>query len=86
MNFESLASKKKIFRDYAEVDCRELVGYIIGNVSVGINSEETGLLIELEKTINGGVIGIDIRYDPSREAKDLPLSISEEYIKYAFKD
>lgn len=77
---------EKIFRDYAEVDGIELVGYIIGKVSVGINSEDTGLLIELEKTINGGVIGIDICYDPSQEAEDLPLSISEEYIKYAFKD
>ena len=50
---------EKIFRDYAEVDGIELVGYIIGKVSVGINSEDTGLLIELEKTINGGVIGIN---------------------------
>lgn len=75
---------RKIFRDYAEVDERALVGYYVSNARKDINAEETGLLIELEREIEGGIIGIDICYDPGEESEDIPFTISREYIKHAF--
>lgn len=72
---------RKIFRDYAEVDERILVGYYVSNARKDINADETGILIELEKYVEGGVLGIDICYDPSEKSEEIPFSITNEYIK-----
>lgn len=74
----------RVFRDYAEIDPSALVGYRISKVDLGINYEDSGISIELEREIEGGVIGIEICYDPSEESEDAPFSISEEYIKHVF--
>lgn len=74
----------RVFRDYAEIDPSALVGYRISKVDVGINYEDSGINIELEREVEGGVLGIDIRYDPSDENDGIPLSISGEYIKHIF--
>lgn len=71
----------KLFTDYYMVDEEKLKGFTIANVSIGINSEDSGMLIELEREINGAVIGIDILYDPDNEELEEALNISEEYIK-----
>lgn len=77
---------KRTFRDYAEIAREELLeGYRVNKVTVGINAEDTGLLIEMEREITGGLIGIDILYDPSEENKETPFMISDEYIKHVFR-
>ena len=75
----------KTYRDYAEhVDGKFLEGYRVCNVSTGINSEGSGILIEMECEITGGVIGVNILYDPSEEMTETPFMISDEYIKHVF--
>jgi hypothetical protein len=75
----------KTYRDYAEyVDGKFLEGYRVCDVSMGVNPEESGMLIEMEREITGGVIGVDVLYDPSEEGKDTPFMISDEYIKHVF--
>ena len=49
---------------------------------IGCNAEDSGMLISCEKEIDGGIIGIDICYDPND--KNTPLTISNEYIKKVF--
>ena len=72
------------FRDYMEKDMEGLIeGYVVSEVSIGINQEETGVLIRLEREIDGGVIGIDICYNPAEY--ESPFTISNEYIKRVFK-
>lgn len=73
----------KVFRDYAELVSEELLeGYLVRKVTTGVNKEETGILIELEREITGGLIGIDILYDPTEE--ETPFMISDEYIRHVF--
>lgn len=72
---------KKIYRSYEEVLNDELlVGYTICKVTTGINEEDSGAFIELEREITNGIIGIDICYDPVN--KEIPFTISSEYIKH----
>ena len=76
---------KKIFRDYAELISDEsLEGYLVRKVISGINAEQTGITITLEKEITGGIIGVDILYDPTFE--ETPFMISDEYILHVFED
>lgn len=75
---------KKVFTEYYMADEERLKGFTIANVSFGINEEETGMLIELEREINGAVVGIDILYDPDNEELEEALNISEEYLKEAY--
>ncbi|MCI8319072.1 MAG: hypothetical protein HFG96_11340 [Lachnospiraceae bacterium] len=75
---------KKVFTEYYMADEERLNGFTIANVSFGINEEETGMLIELEREINGAVVGIDILYDPDNEELEEALNISEEYLKKAY--
>lgn len=79
-----VGKKVRAFRDYMEKDMDGLLeGYIVSNVITGINSEDTGILISLEREITGGVIGIDVCYDPTDN--EVPLTISDEYIKHVFE-
>lgn len=73
---------KKVFRDYAEVNEKLMEGYTVVNVSTGINAEDTGLMMELEKTIDNVTIGIDVIYNPDHEEYETELMVSEEYVKY----
>ena len=70
----------KVFRHYPEVEMDKLIGYTIVNVLVG---EDQGFLIEAEREVSGGKLGIDIRYD---EEDEVELTISNEYIKCISKE
>lgn len=71
------------FKDYAEVNERILEGYTITNVSTGINSEDSGMLLELSKKIDNVTIGIDVCFNPApdSEINETEFMISEEYVK-----
>lgn len=71
----------RTFRDYAEVNEKILEGYTVAKATTGINAEETGIMLELERQIDNVVLGIDIFYDPSPEGGETPFMISEEYVK-----
>ena len=53
----------------------------MAKVSTGINAEDSGMMIELERVIDNVTIGIDIIYDPTDE-KGVPFRVSEEYVKH----
>lgn len=72
---------KKVFGDYAGVNLEIMKGFIVVNVEVGINAEETGMYMELERTIDNVTIGIDVIYNPDHEENETELMISQEYIK-----
>ena len=42
----------KVFRDYAEVNESMMEGFTVAKVSTGINSEDSGMMLELERTID----------------------------------
>lgn len=58
---------KRVFRDYAEVNEKLMEGYTVAKVTTSINAEDTGLMMELEKTIDNVTIGIDVIYNPDHE-------------------
>lgn len=70
----------RIFRHYPEVDMEKLKGYTITDVIV---PEDEGFVIEVERDIEGGTLGIDICYDPNEETE---ITISNEYIKCISKE
>ena len=72
----------KTFRDYAEADKRILEGYTVAKVCIGINAEDTGLMMELERVIDNVMIGVDIIYNPAHEEGETELMISNEYVKH----
>lgn len=72
----------KVFRDYAEVNESMMEGSTVTRVSSGINAEGSGMMLELERTIDNVTIGVDVVYNPSCEDGETPLMLSEEYIKY----
>ena len=76
---------KKVFRDYAEVKASSLEGYKVERVTIGINAQDTGLLMELERTIDNVTIGIDLIYNPDHENDETEFMISEEYMKHIEK-
>lgn len=75
--------KKVVFRDYAEVNEKNLEGYTITNVSTGINAEDTGMYLELSRKIDNVTLGIDVCFnpDPDPELNETVFMISEEYVK-----
>ena len=71
---------KRVFRDYAEVNEELLEGFTVTKVSTGINAEGSGMMLELERTIDNVTIGVDVVYDPDFEAT--AFMVSEEYVKH----
>lgn len=76
---------KKVFRDYAEVNEKLLEGFTVAEVLTGINAEDSGMMLELERTIDNVTIGIDVIYNPDHEENETPFMISEEYVKHIQK-
>lgn len=75
----------KVFRDYAEVNESMMEGFTVQNVSIGINTEGSGMMLELERQIDGITIGVDVVYDPDCKDGETPFMVSEEYVKYKYK-
>lgn len=73
---------KKVFRDYAEVNEKLLEGFTVAEVLTGINAEDSGMMLELERTIDNVTIGIDVSYDPDCREGETPFMVSEEYVKH----
>lgn len=57
-------------------------GFTIAKVSIGINAEDSGMMLELERQIDNVTIGIDVVYNPNCEDGETPFMVSEEYVKY----
>ena len=74
----------KVFRDYAEVSESMMEGFAVAKVSTGINAENSGMMLELERTIDNVTIGIDVIYNPDHEENETPFMLSEEYVKHIF--
>lgn len=72
----------KVFRDYAEVSEKLLEGFTVTKVSTEINAGDSGMMLELERTIDNVTIGVDVIYNPSCEDGETPFMVSEEYVKY----
>ena len=72
---------KKVFRDYAEVNEKLLEGFTVAEVLTGINAEDSGMMMELERQIDNVTIGIDMFYNPEFEEGETPLMVSQEYVK-----
>ena len=71
----------KVFRDYAEVNEKLLEGFTVAEVLTGINAEDSGMMLELERTIDNVTIGVDVIYNPICTEDSTPLMISQEYVK-----
>ena len=71
----------KVFRNYAEVNESMMEGFTIAKVSIGINAEDSGMMLELERTIDNVTIGVDVIYNPICTEDSTPLMISQEYVK-----
>lgn len=71
----------KVFRDYAEVNEKLLEGFTVAEVLTGINEEDSGMMLELERTIDNVTIGVDVIYNPICTEDSTPLMISQEYVK-----
>ena len=72
----------KVFRDYAEVNEKLLEGFTVAEVLTGINAQDSGMMMGLERTIDNVTIGIDVSYDPDCREGETPLMVSEEYVKH----
>lgn len=72
----------KVFRDDAEVSENMMEGFTVTKVSTGINAEDSGMMLELERTIDNVTIGIDVSYDPDCREGETPFMVSEEYVKH----
>ena len=72
----------KVFRNYAEVNESMMEGFTIAKVSIGINAEDSGMMLELERQIDNVTIGIDVVYNPNCEDGETPFMVSEEYVKH----
>ncbi len=73
---------KRVFRDYSEVSEIMMEGFTVTEVSTGINAEDSGMMLELERQIDNVTIGIDVIYNPKCEDGETPFMVSEEYIKH----
>ena len=71
----------KVFRDYAELNEKLLEGFTVAEVLTGINVEDSGMMIDLERTIDNVTIGVDVIYNPICTEDETPLMVSEEYVK-----
>ncbi len=72
---------KVVFRDYAEVSESMMEGFTVAKVSIGINAEGSGMMLELERQIDNVIIGVDVVYNPNCEDGETPFMISGEYVK-----
>lgn len=72
----------KVFRDYVEVSESMMEGFTVAKVSIGINAEGSGMMLELERQIDNVTIGVDVVYNPSCEDGETPFMVSEEYVKH----
>lgn len=75
---------KKVFRDYAEVSESMMEGFTVAKVSIGINAEDSGMMLELERRVDNVVLGIDISFDPKCKENETILMVSDEYVKSIF--
>ncbi|MDE6621536.1 MAG: hypothetical protein K2K74_13850 [Lachnospiraceae bacterium] len=71
----------KGFRDYAEVNEEQLEGFTVAKAGTGINAEDSGMMIELERVIDNVTIGIDIIYDFTNKEGEA-FRVSEKYVKH----
>lgn len=76
---------KEVFRDYAEVNEKLLEGFTVAEVLTGINAEDSGMMMELERQIDNVTIGIDVVYNPDCEDGETPFMVSEEYVKNIYE-
>lgn len=72
---------KRVFTDYYMAEEGRMKGCTVANVGFGINAEDSGMLIELEREVDNVTLGIDILYDPDHEELEEPCQISQEYVK-----
>lgn len=72
---------KRVFRDYAEVNESMMEGFTVAEVLTGINAEDSGMMIGLERTIDNVTIGVDVVYNPICTEDETPFMVSEEYVK-----
>lgn len=72
-----------VFNDYAGVNEKILEGYTIAKIDTGINAEDTGMLIELERVIDNVTLGIIVIYNPNceKELGETEFMVSNEYVK-----
>ena len=75
----------KVFRDYAEVNESMMEGSTVTRVSSGINAEGSGMMLELERTIDNVTIGVDVVYNPICTEDETPLMVSQEYVKHIYE-
>ncbi len=50
---------KIVFEDYAGINEKLLEGFMVVKVSLGINAEETGLMMKLEREIDNVTLGVE---------------------------
>lgn len=72
---------EKTHANYLEFNEKLLEGFTVKKVTVGINHEDTGMMLELERQIDNVTIGMDLIYDPEHEDRETELMISREYVK-----
>ncbi|MDE5696301.1 MAG: hypothetical protein K2I96_02650 [Lachnospiraceae bacterium] len=73
---------KKVFRDYAEVSESMMEGFAVSKISTGINAEDSGMMLELERQIDNVTIGVDVIYNPNHEEGETPFMVSDEFVKH----
>lgn len=56
MKLENAVRTAKTFKSYAETDVSALEGYTVDEVLSGINEMDTGMMIELSRTIDDAVL------------------------------
>jgi hypothetical protein len=78
---KNMQEMKKVFRDYAEVSESRLEGLTVAKAYIGINGDDTGIVLELERQIDNVTIGVDVIYDPNHEDGEPTFTVSEEYVK-----
>lgn len=74
----------KVFRDYAEINEKLMEGFTVAKVSIGINAEDSGMMLELERRVDNVVLGVDISFDPECKENETILMVSDEYVKSIF--
>ncbi len=72
---------KKVLMDYMAVNEKLLEGFTVAEVLTGINAEDSGMMIGLERTVDNVTIGVDVVYNPICIEDETPLMISQEYVK-----
>ena len=62
-----------------------LEGFTVAEVLTGINAEDNGMMIGLERTIDNVTIGVDVVYNPICTEDETPLMVSQEYVKHIYE-